>query len=679
MSDASDDREYRADQSLVGIYRLADELDAEGLEILCPGYTGLAAVEKRYTDENLIGKGALKEIYRCYDRKTKRLVALARPRADLGPDCYDDFVQEAWLVSSLRHPNIIKVHDAGVDSDGRPFFTMDLKGNTTLKDLVKQSAGRREMLTIFLKICDAVAYAHSEKIIHRDLKPENIQCDSFGEVLVCDWGLGKSIGKTEAELLPDESAEWIANRSLTLHGEIKGSLGYMAPEQILKEMPVDERCDIFALGCLLHFILTGSAPFSGTKAEIFRKTTEYRHRSIRKLFPGENIPKGLEAVTLKAIAREPLQRYESVTLLQADIGRYLSGRTTSAERPSLFRRGRLFIRRNSTPFTIAMVAILIMSVTGVSFLNHLRVKELEAQRVKDLNLLLSSEFSDLSAEYENLVVQSEEPKQELANRLLMHAIRKKTSALFTSPVVPFREIDQILDRVLVLDPGSPEGRFQYFSNQCIRLNFAEALRNPPDPNHRNASYMKMASAFPDFNFSENKRPSIGELSRFFREVVVIDHHHAALMTAILVYDWEARKDRTGYAEAIGAAFGSLWPANAGVSSDYLAESDELVISSTEESFAEPRRTRGGDFILRLLDVDKLVLKVDGKFDLKCLQRATVRQLDVSALGKPKLDKRMIINGLESVVIRKDQLKAEWLKKLITSDGLSRPEVIVSEK
>ncbi|MGJ8635125.1 MAG: serine/threonine-protein kinase, partial [Luteolibacter sp.] len=599
MSGDSDDGEgeYRADQSLVGIYRLADELDAEGLEILCPGYTGLAAVEKRYTDESPIGKGALKEVYRCYDRKTKRLVALARPRSDLGPDCYDDFVQEAWLVSSLRHPNIIKVHDAGVDSDGQPFFTMDLKGNTTLKDLVRKSSGRREMLTIFLKICDAVAYAHSEKIIHRDLKPENIQCDSFGEVLVCDWGLGKTIGKAEADLLLDESGECNANRSLTLHGEVKGSLGYMAPEQILKDMPVDERCDIFALGCLLHFILTGSAPFSGTKAEILRKTTEYRRRSIRKLYPGLDIPKGLEAVTLKSIAREPQQRYKSVTLLQADISRYLSGRTTSAERPNLFRRGRLFIRRNRTPVTIATVAILIMAVSGVSVWNHLRVKELEAQRVKDLNMLLSSEFSDLSAEYENLVVQSEEPKQELANRLLMHAIRRKTAVVFTSPVVPFREIDRIINRVLVLDPDSPEARFQYFSNQCIRLNFAEAVRNPPDPNHRNASYMEIARAFPDFDFSEDKRPSLGELSRFFREVSVIEHNHAALMTAILVYDWEAREDTAGYAEAIGAAFGSLWPANADVSSDYLAESDQLVISSKKDSFTESRRILGGDFIL----------------------------------------------------------------------------------
>ncbi|MGJ8635171.1 MAG: hypothetical protein ACSHX7_14740, partial [Luteolibacter sp.] len=108
-------------------------------------------------------------------------------------------------------------------------------------------------------------------------------------------------------------------------------------------------------------------------------------------------------------------------------------------------------------------------------------------------------------------------------------------------------------------------------------------------------------------------------------------------------------------------------------------SDQLVISSKKDSFTESRRILGGDFILRLLDVDKLVLNVSGKFDLKCLQYATVRQLDVSTLGKPKLDRRLVINGLESVVVSKGQVKEEWLKKLLTSNGLSKPKVIVSKK
>ena len=200
-------------------------------------------------------------------------------------------MQEAWLVSSLKHPNIIKVHDAGVDADGRPFFTMDLKGNTTLKDLVRSSLGRRDMLVIFQKICDAVAYAHSEKIIHRDLKPENIQCDAFGEVLVCDWGLGKSIDPSDTNL-PGVTGQWDADKNQTSHGDMKGSLGYMSPEQILHDEDIDERSDIFALGCLLHFILTGSAPFSGDKEQILAATTDSHRQSLRKTHPKKRNSEG---------------------------------------------------------------------------------------------------------------------------------------------------------------------------------------------------------------------------------------------------------------------------------------------------------------------------------------------------------------------------------------------------
>ena len=387
----------------------------------------------------------------------------------------------------------------------------------------------------------------------------------------------------------------------------------------------------------------------------------------------------MDAVTRKAIARDSRKRYGSVTELQADVKRYLAGRTTSAERPSLIRKGRLFIRRNKTPFAIATVSLLILTVSGLLFLNNLKRKELETQRARELSSYLSLEIDDLSAEYHTLVSETAEPARELSNELLITAVRKKNESVFKNPKVPFLEVNELIRRALVLDPDSSEARFQLFSNQCIMLNFAEALKNPPDPSHKNAGYMKVVRAFPEFDFSEEKRPSVKELTRFFREAPVIETNHIPLMTAILVYDADCREDRAGYAEVVGAALGRLWPQHGEVATEYFPDSDKLVIRSSRGAFTGTGRVRGSDFMLRMLDVDQLVLQVEGRFDLNCLKSATIRRLDLSGMSRPILGRQLIINGLKEVTIRRDQAKEGWLKKLLTSDGLSRPKVIISDK
>ncbi|MGD7651583.1 MAG: serine/threonine-protein kinase, partial [Verrucomicrobiales bacterium] len=505
---------YRPDPRLKGIYRQADELDDEALQTLCPSFSELAAVETRYTQKMLIGKGALKAIYRCFDERTQRFVALARPRAEHGADCYDDFVHEAWLVCALRHPNIIKVHDAGVDTEGRPYFTMDLKGGSTLADVVNQGTALRPLLAIFLKICDAVAYAHAEGIIHRDLKPENIQCARFGEVLVCDWGLGKFVHESGRDVagrdevvggagggVATASGRLIEVRHMTAHGDIKGSPGFMAPEQIQPGGVCDDRSDGFALGCLLHFILTGEAPFTGTREEILAQTVEPSRKSPRRAYPGKRIPKSLDAVVLKAIAADPRDRYESVTGLQTDVSSFLAGHGTTAERPGVLRRAGLFVKRNKTPVSIAAAALGVLTLSGFLFLAHAERKEREARIERARSQLLSTEFDALSAEYEELMNQSEETREEWAEKLTISAIRKKSASVFTRPKVPFRDVRALIAKALELDPESAEARFQYFSNCCIMLDFEEAMKHPVDPQHRMAGYMNYVAAIPGFDYS----------------------------------------------------------------------------------------------------------------------------------------------------------------------------------
>ena len=209
---------------------------------------------QRYSDESLLGKGALKAVYKCYDHKLKREVALARTKPEANPQYDKKLVYEAWLTSELSHPNIIKIHDIDTDEEGRPFFTMDLKENYTLTDLVKEGVPLSRRLQIFTSICDSIAYAHSKQIIHLDLKPDNIQCGSYGEVLVCDWGLAKHVDHSNEQF---EALEHLLDvQDQTLYGTIKGTLGYLSPEQVRPDTPIDHHADLYALGCLLYYLLT---------------------------------------------------------------------------------------------------------------------------------------------------------------------------------------------------------------------------------------------------------------------------------------------------------------------------------------------------------------------------------------------------------------------------------------
>jgi len=328
-------------------------LDDAGIEALCPSYIELSEIDVRYRDGTLLGKGAVKDVFRTYDSRAKRWVAMARLREDRGPEFYDLFVHEGWLTSSLSHPNIIKIYDVGVDGEGRPFFTMDLKGNTTLADLAgsDRETDRRTLLGIFLQVCDAVAYAHSRNIVHLDLKPENIQAEDFGEVLVCDWGLGKQLGPdNEAEAGEVEHPACLPQfDNMTLVGEIKGTPGFMAPEQVVEGAAKDQRTDIFALGCLLHLILAGQAPFTGSTERILEDTARGRVVPPRRRYPRHNIPESLEAVAMKALARQPADRYATVRELRDEIDHYLRGYATRAEHPGFFREARLFLTRNKAP------------------------------------------------------------------------------------------------------------------------------------------------------------------------------------------------------------------------------------------------------------------------------------------------------------------------------------------
>ncbi len=314
--------------------------------------------QERYKFIRSIGFGGMKGVLLVHDRDTGRDVAMAimpdfrdRPVRDL-----NRFVREAKITAGLEHPNIVPVYDIGIDALGSPFFTMKYLHGCTLAMILRKLRSRdpeieseypqSRLLQVFLRVCNAVAFAHSRGICHFDLKPGNIYCGDFGEVQVIDWGLAGSGG------------------DVMENGQLKGTPGYMAPELLTSGGKAGKASDIYALGAILYAILTLDSPHAGLpQQEVLRRT------AAGKLVPpslaGQQVPPGLEAICLKAMAFTPGERYGSAVELRKEIQETLSGYAAKAEKASLLRNMLLFIRRNV--YAVIIFVLLLISA-GLAYL-----------------------------------------------------------------------------------------------------------------------------------------------------------------------------------------------------------------------------------------------------------------------------------------------------------------------
>ena len=171
------------------------------------------------------------------------------------------FVREALVTARLEHPGIVPVHEAGRWSDGTPYYTMKLVGGRSFHDRIAEQrtlVDRLALLPNVISVADAIAYAHERGVIHRDLKPSNVMVGDFGETIVIDWGLAKVLDEAtepQGDELPYRTS---ARTDLTVAGSVLGTPAYMAPEQYRGRS--DERTDVYALGGILHHVLTGKPP-----------------------------------------------------------------------------------------------------------------------------------------------------------------------------------------------------------------------------------------------------------------------------------------------------------------------------------------------------------------------------------------------------------------------------------
>lgn len=275
----------------------------------------------RYKIEELLGQGGMSAVYKAYDPNLKRVVAIKLVHQHLSSDqeFVKRFEEEASVVASLRHPNIVQVYDFNSDNDVNYMVMEFVPGETLQQRLKRLNASQRrmdinEVLNLTINICDALSYAHKRGMVHRDIKPANIMLDVNNHAILMDFGIVKIIGGS----------------SHTVTGAVMGTARYMPPEVVRSE-PADQRSDIYALGITLYEMLSGKPPFESDSA----MTVMMMHLNdpvpdIRAM--RSDIDPRLVQITMKALAKDRNHRYQNAAefadalkKIQSSLGQPSSG------------------------------------------------------------------------------------------------------------------------------------------------------------------------------------------------------------------------------------------------------------------------------------------------------------------------------------------------------------------
>jgi len=587
----------RAEES-IAIDELAKELQQPLIELEC------------------IGEGGVKTIRKCFDPKNKRYVATARTNQQKHDN---HLIYEAWVLSALNHPHIISLYDLNLDAQKRPYFVMNYVEGQDLADYQKQNLTLNDRLKVFHNICEAMAHAHEHHIVHLDLKPQNILCSHDGHLSLCDWGLARYIKMDGTVSINSEEHLHLYAADHTV-ATIQGSPGYMAPEQILNDAPVGVQSDIFALGGLLFFLITGEAPFSGTLEQRIEKTKQGDLKTIQQSLLKHVQDHSLIAIILKCLASDQATRYKSVNKILSDLNLHRTGHITSADPPSKLFATLRFLSRNRSKTLMLSALFVFTTLTSTIFISSSRSKntiyENSQMRLNDSTRKIETLYSAIK--------NNPDLKQEInktAHRKIWHVEN------FDEYSQAAHEVEILLEPLTKTSLGN-RARHHYILDYINAIRFQLADINP---NSELGRYFKPYLSIS--RDSEKERPSQEQFNTYFQEAFQkdLDPRQKRIHEFIIAYDHSLNRADVTYFVPVMHMIKSLNRQE--VEIEQCDTTGKISIESRNTQILRLKRPESHFSLLSYLKAESIFIRTNQEFDTSQLHGATCQTLDLTGVKR----------------------------------------------